>query len=94
MVRNIFKEKLEGYQAELGTTWGLISFVASIMLSGYILVNYNDNLIAFWRGVLPAFEPLLWIVLDLTYTGIYLIMLYSLIKFLKKAGPKNRNIFK
>lgn len=94
MVKNIFKEKLEGYTTELGTLYGILTFIASIMLSGYILVNYNDNIISFWRGVLPKFEPLLWVALDLTYTAIYLIMLYILVTILKKIGPRNRKLFK
>ena len=53
MLGNVFKEKLEGYQAELKTRWGLVSFLISNLIEGFIIVTYVEEIFNYILNIKP-----------------------------------------
>jgi len=98
MVMNVWKEKIEGYQAEFKTSHGIISFLLANLLEGYILVTYINEIFGFWLNLfssLPswAINYMAYTFFSISTTVIYLTFLYILIKMFKSFKIKNRKIF-
>jgi len=98
MLGSVFKEKVEGYKAELSTKFGIISFLISNWVDGFIIVNHTPAIFAFILSKMPFsgfFQKYLaYTVFSLTTTFIYLIVLWILMGLFREIGFKDRRIFR
>jgi len=95
-MKNVLIEKIEAYKSELGTSWGIVSFLISNLIEGFIIVTYIDEIFGFilsktpFTGLLQ--EYIAYIIFGLTTTGIYLITLFILVGLFREIGFKNKRL--
>lgn len=50
---DIFKEKLEYYKERFRTRKGLFDFFVGALIGGFVIANYNQQIISFFSGFSP-----------------------------------------
>lgn len=96
-MKGVLIEKWEGYREELTTLHGILSFLVSNLIEGFVIVTYVQEIFAYILSIMP-FSGFLqtylsYIAFSLFGTVLYLIILWFLMGIFKAIGFKDKKIF-
>lgn len=97
MVKSVLVEKWESYRAELTTKFGIVSFIISTGLEGFIIVNFTDEIFSFILSQLQFVGSvqlyLGYMVFSLVTSAIYIVSLWLMLQIFRIIGLKDKKIF-